>query len=90
MLDLRRAALRRLLAAERPDGGGAGEIGSEGEEGDAHQNHETVVKLKVLARRQGAHGCRRNSSPEMLWFSGAVRRCQGEATGLAEARQRVC
>ena len=47
-LDLKQAALRRLLAAERPDGGGAGEIGSEGGGEGAHQIRRAVVMLKVL------------------------------------------
>ena len=64
------------------------DAGSEGEEGDAHQNRGIVVKLKVLAGRQGAHGCRRNSSPEMLLASGAVRRRRGEATERAKTSGR--
>ena len=58
-LDLKLAALRLWLAAERPDGGGAGDPGSKGRWGDAYNDRRSLVKLNVFSRSQGA-----------LWYGG--------------------
>ena len=62
--DQKLAALRRLLAVERPDGGGAGEIGREEEGEDAHRVQEVTAMLNVVLVDEGAHGAVLDCSPE--------------------------
>jgi hypothetical protein len=48
LLDLKGAAMRRLLAAERSVDDGAGDTGGEGEREVAHSAQEVAAKLRVL------------------------------------------
>ena len=53
---------RRLVVAERSDGGGVDATGSEGGRGDAHHVRNIVGKLKAVVVAEGAHEVDRDSS----------------------------
>src|SRR3954469_18267417 len=59
-----RAALTVASGGARPGGGATVVLGSEEDRGGAHRVREDEVVLKVLSRKQGAHGDGGNRSPE--------------------------
>ena len=80
VIDLRRAALRRLLAAERSVDDGAGDTGSGRGKGEAHRGRSWLGKLNVWSKRQGAHGNGGDCSSETSSASG----------GSVRGRERRC
>ena len=89
MLDHRRAALRRLLAAERSVDDGAGDIESERERGHAHRVRKIVGKLEVVSSYRGAYWSELDCSPELLRAAVGSGCCRGRCCGSLRSKKKA-